>query len=388
MKINNWPYFSEEDISSTKEILNSSKVNYWTGKEGINFESEFKQYIGTDYALATSNGTVSLLLAYSAINLKEGDELITTPRGYIAAASIALELGAKVVFAEISKNSGLITPETIEPLITRKTKAIAVVHVGGWPARMPEIMELANKYNLKVIEDCAQAHGGQINQKKLGSFGDISIWSFCQDKLISTAGEGGMITTNKKEYWEYMWSRRDHGKSQKLLMDQKHKVGFKWLHANTGLNYRMTEIQSAIGRNQLKKLDSWINLRSKNAKAFTQALSDIKLVRIPEIEKDAKHAWYKFYIYLRIEFLDNNWTRERIIKDIQNQGYPAFTGACPEIYLEKVFNKDDSYRNISLPIAKELGQSSLMFVIHPTITKVQLDAYIDVVKKTLLKASK
>lgn len=388
MQINNWPYYSEEDIRSAGEILKSSKVNYWTGNEGINFESEFKQYIGTDYALATSNGTVSISLAYSAINLQEGDEIITTPRGYIAAASIALEFGAKVIFAEISKNSGLITPETIEPLITKKTKVIVVVHVGGWPARMPEIIQLANKYKLKVIEDCAQAHGAQINQKKLGSFGDISIWSFCQDKIISTAGEGGMVTTNKKDYWKYMWSKRDHGKSKQLYKEQQDNVGFKWLHANTGSNYRMTEIQSAIGRNQLKKLDLWIKIRSMNAKAFTKSLSNIELVRIPEIELEAKHAWYKFYIYLRREFLGNNWTRERIIVDIQKRGYPAFTGACPEIYLEKVFKKNNSYRNIHLPIARELGESSLMFLIHPTITKEQLDSYIQVVKETLIKASK
>lgn len=388
IKLNIWPEYSEEDIKSVEDILRSSKVNYCNGDQGISFENEFKKYVGTNYSLTTANGTVALETAYSAINLKEGDELITSPRGYIATASMALQSGAKVIFADVDKNSGLITPETIEPLISKKTKAISVVHLGGWPARMTEILEIAKFHRIKVIEDCAQAHGAKINNQSVGSFGDIAVWSFCQDKIMSTAGEGGMITTNEKEYWNNMWSHRDQGKSQFLYEKQKNNIGFKWIHANTGYNYRLTEIQSSIGRNQLKKLDHWNLIRGKNANSFIKELSEEPIIRIPIFDPIEKQAWYKLYLYINPKVLSDGWSRDRIIHTIIGEGYPAFSGSCPEIYKEKIFSNNSFYRNTCLPTAKELGETSLMFLIHPTISKEQLESYIGVVKKTIRNASR
>ena len=387
-KLNTWPKYSEEDIQVVKNILLSSKVNYLNGCEGNLFENEFSNFVGTKYSLSTSSGTVGLDLAYSALNLKNGDEIITSPRGYIATASVPLRFGAKIIFAEVDRNSGLITPETIYPLITNKTKAISVVHLGGWPARMNEILKLAKSQDIRIIEDCAQAHGAKINGKSVGSFGDISVWSFCQDKIISTAGEGGMVTTNNKEYWEKMWSLRDQGKSRELLEKQKNNIGFKWIHENCGLNYRLTEIQSAIGRNQLRKLTQWNLAREKNALSFIKALSEEKLIRIPYPKVNERHGWYKLYVYLNSSELSENWTRDRVIESIQSKGYPAFSGSCPEIYKEKLFSKMEQFRDFRLPIAKELGETSLMFLVHPTISKSQIEGYINAVKETLNDASK
>ena len=264
--IASWPFFDKEQIEAVNKTLESGKVNAFTGNQTKIFEEKYSKFLGSKYAIAVSNGTVALTTAYNALNLREGDEFITTPRTFIATSSAGLILGAKPVFADVDKNSGCITASTIEPLINKKTKAISVVHLGGWPAEMPKIVALAKEYNIPVIEDCSQAHGATINQKKVGTFGDIATWSFCNDKIITTGGEGGMITTSNPSHYEFMRSYKDHGKNLDLLV-QNHKdhrsYEFKWLHENIGTNFRLTEMQSALGIVQLKKLPDWIKKRRK-----------------------------------------------------------------------------------------------------------------------------
>ena len=388
MHLQNWPYFTEEQIYLVQSILRSGKVNYWTGNEGKEFENEYSKWIGSKYALTMANGTLSLFSAYSAVGINNKSEIITTPRSFIATASAAALLEAKIVFADVDRDSGLITPETIEPQISKNTKAISVVHLAGWPADMPAIIKLAKNYNLEVIEDCAQAHGAMIGNRNVGSFGDISSWSFCQDKIITTAGEGGMVTTSKKEYYEFMRSQRDHGKSQKKLNSVDKQIGYRWLHDDFGFNFRLTEIQSAIGRSQLILLSEWNKIRTRNAEILFNELSDLPLLRIPLPKNNLKHAWYKFYVYLNPEILLEGWNRERIIYEINESGFPAFSGSCSELYKEKCFIKMYKDNLPNLKIAKELGDTSLMFLVHPTITEDNIYKYADKIKCVLKKASK
>ena len=393
MKISNWPIYEEDEIKLTSNILRSGKVNYWTGKEGSYFEKEFAAWCGTKYAIAVSNGSVALYAIYKSIGLKPGNEIITTPRTFIATSSSALMLGAIPIFSDVDENSGCITAEKIEPLITERTKAISIVHLAGWPADIVPIKNLAKRFNLFLIEDCSQAHGASIEingkSQSVGSFGDASAWSFCQDKIISTAGEGGMVTTNNKELFELIWSLKDHGKNINSVFNTSHQSGFRWLSENIGTNFRLTELQSAIGRIQLSKLSRWNELRTRNANILINKLMKLDSIRTPSPIEGFKHAWYKFYCFLEPNNIKPEWNRDKIISEIQGQGFPAFHGGCSEIYLEKCFEQfNDKISYERLPIAKRLGETSLMFLIHPSITIDQMNHYANSIYNVISKASK
>ena len=388
--LNTWPSFDADDISLASSILNSGKVNYWTGPEGKSFEKEFAEWIGVPYSVACCNGSLALSCAYLALGLSIGDEIITSSRSFIATASSAALLKLKPIFADVNINSGCITSETIAPLITPRTKAISVVHFAGWPADMDSICDLAKSYGLFVIEDCAQAHGARIlidgTWQSVGSLGDVSAWSFCQDKVMSTAGEGGMVATSNSKFWELIWSFKDHGKSWDAVNSSFQAPGFKWLHDNFGSNFRLTEIQSAIGRNQLKKMSDWTKLRLRNAHILINSLSILPVIRIPQPEYGFHHAWYKFYCYIDSEALSADWNRDRIISEINSLGYPAFHGGCSEVYLEKCFVRSDLTPKNHLPIARLLGDTSLMLLVHPTITFEQMHSYAKSVYSVLKSA--
>ncbi len=392
MNINPWPYFSNEELKKVNDILKSGKVNYWQGQEGKIFEKEFSKYIGTNKSVAVCNGSVALSLAYEGLNISDGDEVITSPRTYIATSSSLVRSGAKPIFADVDINSGNITRETIEPLISPKTKAISVVHIGGWPADMNSICELAKEKGLLVIEDCAQAHGGMILSngiyKSVGSFGDVSTWSFCQDKIISTAGEGGMVSTNSEKLFEKIWSLKDHGKTIDSVYRKKHPFGFKWLHDGFGNNFRMTEIQSAIGRYQLNQLKEWNKIRNKNALILLEILKNNPLIRIPTPNNNFVHAWYKFYGYINDSYLAEGWSRDRIINEINQKNLPAFHGGCSEIYLERCFVKAKLNPKVRLKNAKKLGETSIMFLVHHTIDPINMELYAEQISNILKKATK
>ena len=265
MRIKEYPYYPPQLIHKISKILKSGKVNYWTGNQGVLFEKEFSKYVGNKYSIAVSNGSVALEMALKALNLKKNDKIIVTPRSFIISSSCVINLGFKPVFADVDSNGNL-SIEGIKKSYTNKVKAIIVVHLNGFPCNLDPIIGFARKKNIKIIEDCSQAHGAKYKNKPVGSFGDISTWSFCQDKIISTGGEGGMISTNNKNFWKICWSLKDHGKNYYSVFNKKHNLGFKWLHDNYGTNYRMTEIQATIGRYQLKNLNSQIKKRNQIAK--------------------------------------------------------------------------------------------------------------------------
>ena len=354
MSLATWPQFDAEQIDAATSVLKSCRVNAWTGHETKAFEQEFAAWCGSSQAIAMANGSLALSAAYLATGLEPGDELITTPRTFIATASSAVLLGVKPVFADVDSESGAITAATIAPLITSRTKAISVVHLGGWPADMPAICDLARADGLAVIEDCAQAHGACINSKSVGSFGDVSAWSFCQDKIITTAGEGGMVTTSRNDLWEAMWAFKDHGKTYEAVYGRAHPPGFRWLHERFGSNFRLTELQSAIGRIQLRCLQKWTAARTRNALHLASALSDLTAVRVPLPPMGVTHAWYKFYAFVRPEALAEGWSRDRILSEIAALGYPALSGSCSEIYLERCFQEAGISPTERLPVAREL----------------------------------
>lgn len=373
-----WPNFTQQEADAVSRVLLSNKVNYWTGQECREFEKEFAAWAGTDYAVALANGTLALDVALQAMGIGEGDEVIVTPRSFIASVSTVVNAGAIPVFADVDNNTGNVSATTIAPKITDKTKAIICVHLAGWPCDMDEIMALAKQHNLWVIEDCAQAHGAKYKGKPVGSIGHVGAWSFCQDKIMTTGGEGGMVTTNDKALWQKMWEYKDHGKNYDSIYHKQHPPGFRWLHDSFGTNWRMMEMQAVIGRIQLKKMAEWTKIRTQNAKilrdALTQFAGEQQFLRIPDIEfhqfmgGDSVHAYYKYYVYVRPENLPENINRDSILNALNEKKIPCFSGACSEIYLEKAFDNHPSRPNARLTVAKELGETSLMFLIHPTLT--------------------
>lgn len=382
-----WPSFSENEAEAIKSVLLSNKVNYWTGTEGRQFEVEFANWTGCKKAVALANGTLALDLALKALNIGSGDEVITTSRTFIASASSIVTAGAAPVFADVDLNSQNITAETIQAVITPRTKAIIVVHLAGMPADMDPIMELADEFNLFVIEDCAQAHGAKYKGRSVGTIGDIGAWSFCQDKIMTTGGEGGMVTTNDISLWSKMWSYKDHGKSYEAVYEREHPAGFRWFHESFGTNWRMTELQAVIGRIQLKNMTEWSKLRRNNALLIDQTCSKFPLSRLVEVDENIEHAEYKHYVFVKQEKLSDGWSRDRIVKEIVAQGVPCYQGSCSEVYLEKAFDGTGFRPKKRLPNAKELGESSLMFLVHPTLTHEEIQLTCSVINSVFEQAS-
>jgi len=382
-----WPSFSEEEAEAVKQVLLSNKVNYWTGQECREFEKEFAAFADCSHAVALGNGTQALEVALHAVGVGPGDEVITTPRTFLASASAIVMLGAKPVFADVDLNSGNISADSIEAVLSEKTKAVVVVHLAGFPAELDAIMELSEKRGFKVIEDCAQAHGARYKGKSVGSIGHIGAWSFCQDKIMSTGGEGGMVTTNDENLWSSMWSRKDHGKSYDAVYNQEHPPGFRWLHNSFGTNARMTEMQAAIGRIQLRRMPDWTAKRQANAAAIAAASKNFDVVRTVEVPADHEHACYKHYLFVRPEKLAAGWSRDRIVDEINSRGVPCFQGSCSEVYLEKAFDDTGWRPEPRLPNAKELGETSLMFLVHPTLADNEMAKACVVINEVLGLAS-
>ena len=389
LKFSSWPHFTNEEAESVKKVLLSNKVNYWTGTECRDFESEFAEWAATKYAIALANGTVAIDVALKALEINEGDEVIVTSRTFIASASSIVTSGAKPVFADVDYDSQNITAESINSVLSSRTKAIICVHLAGWPCDMNNIMALAEKHGLYVIEDCAQAHGAIYKGRPVGSIGHIAAWSFCQDKIMTTGGEGGMITTNDRELWSKMWSYKDHGKSWEAVYETKHPPGFRWLHESFGTNWRLTEMQAAIGRIQLKRMPKWHQLRQQNAQAILYVAEQFpNSLRVPRPPETIEHAWYKCYLFVRQEGLVSGWSRDRIMEEINQLGVPCFSGTCSEVYLEKAFDNTSWRPKERLPVAKELGESSLMFLVHPTLTQDEISKTVDVIQQVMRRASK
>ncbi len=373
-------------MQAVTDVLQSGKVNYWTGDEARQFEREYAEYLGVQHAIALHNGTLALELALYAFGIGAGDEVITTARTFIASASAAVMRGCVPVIADVDPVSQNISVETIRPLITERTRAIIAVHLAGWPCDMDPIMKLAQEHDLIVIEDCAQAHGAFYKGRPVGSIGHAGAFSFCQDKIMTTGGEGGLLALNDTEVWKKAWAYKDHGKSYDAVYHREHAPGFRWLHESFGTNWRMLEVQASIGRLQLRKLPTWIERRRANADILTARLSRHPAFRLTPPDRDIHHAYYKYYLFIRSERLADGWDRDRIMNAISAQGVPCFSGSCSEIYLEKAFTDAGYGPQRRLPAAQELGETSLMFLVHPTLSDVDMHRMADVVDTVMAQA--
>ena len=396
-----WPSFTPEEADAVHRVVMSNKVNYWTGTEAREFEKEFAAWCGTAHAVALANGTLALDVALKAFGVGPGDEVVVTPRTFIASISCVVNAGAVPVFADVEAYSGNVSARTIAAMLSPRTKAVVCVHLAGWPCDMDPIMALAAEHGLKVIEDCAQAHGARYKGRPVGSIGHVGAWSFCQDKIMTTGGEGGMVTTNDEELWRAMWSFKDHGKSYEAVYERKHPPGFRWLHESFGTNWRMLEMQAVIGRIQLRRMDDWTAKRQANVKRLHHALTIFSdtggVISLPNFgcvscpgqcgASGCAHAQYKFYAYIRPENLAPGWSRDRVLEAINAAGVPCYQGSCSEVYLEMAFD-DTGWRPLErLPVARELGETSLMFLVHPTLTNADMTKACEVITKVLAEAS-
>lgn len=379
-QFSSWPSFTSEEAEAVRQVLLSGQVNYWTGDQSRIFEKEFAAFAGTKFAVALANGTVALDLAFKILGIGPGDEVVVTSRTFLASVSAIVNCGATPVFADVERDSQNISAATISPVLSDNTKAIVCVHLAGWPCDMDPIMQLAKDRDLFVIEDCAQAHGAQYRGKPVGSIGHVGCWSFCQDKIMTTGGEGGMVTTNDKNLWSAMWSYKDHGKSWEAVYEREHPPGFRWVHDSFGTNWRMTEMQAAIGRIQLKRMPEWNSKRRKNAGAIWEVARNLPNIRVPSLScsgcdgvcesaRGCIHAAYKCYIFVT----GGEALRDKILTSINEKGVPCFLGSCPEVYLEAAFDSTPFRPRDRLPVAKELGETSLMLLCHPTLTNDEIE---------------
>ncbi|WP_374028269.1 DegT/DnrJ/EryC1/StrS family aminotransferase [Bdellovibrio bacteriovorus] len=383
-----WPYYAEDEVQKTVDVLRSGKVNYWTGTETKQFEEEFARYHGMKHGIALGNGTLALELALIGYNIGPGDEVITTSRTFIASASCIVRVGATPIIVDVDPESQNLSVEAVKKAITPKTKAIIPVHLAGWPCDMDGLMSLAKVHGLKVIEDCAQAHGAKYKGRLVGSIGDMSAFSFCQDKIISTTGEGGVLLLNDTEIYERLWAFKDHGKSYEAVYRKSHPPGFRWLHESFGTNWRMTEIQAAVGRLQLAKLAGWIDRRRHLASSFQKGLVDVPGLKVTLPDEDIYHSYYKFYVSVVPEQLKVDWSRDKIMAAINAEGVPCFSGSCSEIYLEKAFTGAGLGPKERLPHAQRLGEVSLMFLVHPTLDNSYVEEAVSAIRKVMKEACK
>ncbi|WP_163575261.1 DegT/DnrJ/EryC1/StrS family aminotransferase [Halomonas faecis] len=391
MTFSSWPSYTQKEADAIQKVLLSNRVNYWTGTEGREFEKEFAAFAGTEHAVAVANGTTALDLALKGLGIGEGegrgrDEVIVTSRTFLASASSIVTAGAVPVFADVCRDSQNVTAETVAEKITPNTRAIMAVHLAGWPCEMEALMALAERHGLYVIEDCAQAHGATYRGRSVGSIGHVGCWSFCQDKIMTTGGEGGMVTTNDEALWRRMWAYKDHGKSWAAVYEREHPPGFRWLHESFGTNWRLTEMQAAIGRIQLARMPEWKAARQANAWRIWQAAGECPALRVPAIPEHVEHAAYKCYVFVRPENLKPDWNRDRIMGEIVARGVPCFSGSCSEVYREKAFEGTGWRPERPLPVARELGETSLMFLCHPTLTEAEIDETCRVLGEVMAEA--
>ncbi len=383
-----WPSFDEEQIDAVAAVLRSGKVNYWTGTECREFEREYAAYLGRRHSIALANGTVALELALEAFGVGTGDEVIVPSRTYVASASCAAMRGAIPVVADIDRDSQCITAEAIARCLTPRTRAVVVVHLAGWPCDMDPILELARERGLRVIEDCAQAHGAFYKGRPVGSFGDAAAFSFCQDKIITTGGEGGLLALDDEAAWKRAWAYKDIGRSYDAVYHRQHPPGFRWLTESFGTNWRMTEMQAVLGRIQLKRLPSWVETRRRNAQIWRDALDGLSAIRIPRPTDEILHSRYRFYVFAEPSCLRPGATRDTILAAIEAAGIPSGVGSCSEIYLERAFSDRGWQPEQPLPVARELAQTAMMFLVHPTLDPAEVARAATTVRTLIIDASR
>ncbi|HET9638044.1 MAG TPA: DegT/DnrJ/EryC1/StrS family aminotransferase [Allosphingosinicella sp.] len=355
-----WPFYADDEIQAVTDVLRSGRVNQWTGGEVFEFQDALVRTFGGKHCIALANGSLALELPLRAFGIGPGDEVVAAPRTFVASATCAMLVGATPVFADVDPDSGNITAESIEAVLTERTRAIIPVHIAGWPCDMPAIMALAERRGLLVIEDCAQSHGAEIDGRPAGSFGQAAALSFCQDKIISTGGEGGATLFKDEAAYEWAWSFKDHGKNRRKA-EAPPGPEFRWVHDGVGTNWRLTGPQAAIGLKQLDKLAGWNAVRTRNAHIWAEALAGVPGLRVPLPGPRFRHAYYRFNFYLEP---GAEGARAEILKRAKEAGLALSAGSCSEVYREKAFS---DLPPPDLPNARAMTDSSLAVAVHPTL---------------------
>ena len=380
-----WPVVDEEAIEVVTSVLRSGRLNYWFGEHGRAFEREYAESLGRAHAIALANGTLALELALRAFGIGEGDEVIVPSRTFIATASAAVAVGAKPVIADIDVDSGNMTHDTVAAVLGPRTRAIIPVHLGGWPVDIDPLLELARQHDLRVIEDCAQAHGASYKERPVGGLGsDAATFSFCQDKILPL-GEGGMLVLDDTGAYERAWEYKDHGKSLRKLEapTEAAGIGFRWLVDSFGTNWRLSETASAMCRIALKRLPEYHERRRTNAMRLAVGLAELPGLRVPLPPADCEHAFYRLYGYVIPEALSPEWGRDRIAQAITAEGVPCQYGTCAEIYREHAFAEAGLGPSARLPYAAAAHETSLAFFVHPTLHDSDIDDTIAAVCKVM-----
>ena len=385
-----WPVFDAEIIDAVRNVLVSGKGNQWAGQHVYAFEKEYAQYLGIKNTIAMANGTVTMDVALKVLGIGPGDEVVVSSRSFVASASCVAWAGALPVVADIDYSSGNVTAETIQIVVTKKTKAVIVVHLAGWPCEMDPIIKLCRSQKIFLIEDCAQAHGARYKDKPVGTFGHFASFSFCQDKIFSTGGEGGLLVTNDQTLWKEAWSLKDHGRDFDVVFNHKSGTSFLWMVNSFGTNYRLTEMQAAIGRIMLTRLDGMVLERRKNAQMLNEAFASIPGLVVTQPSADCYHAYYKYYVQIDPGRLKAGWSRDKILEELAAKGVVCGCGACPEIYREKAFR--NQRKKLRLPpekrrsLAKRLGETCIMLQVHPTLSEEAINYVIDSTREVLKRA--
>jgi dTDP-4-amino-4,6-dideoxygalactose transaminase len=385
-KLAPWPFFDRDEIAAVTEVLASGRVNYWTGDRVRAFEDAYAAHCGVRFGLAVANGTLALELALYALGIGPGDDVIVPARTFIATAAAVAQRGARPVVADIDPLSQNMSAATLKAALTPRTKAVIPVHLAGWPAEMGPLLALAQEKNLAVIEDCAQAHGATIDGKPVGGLGRIGCFSFCQDKIISTGGEGGMVVTDDEALYRRMWSFRDHGKNYASALETSPGASFKWVADSFGTNWRLTEPQAAIGLLQLQKLPAWIARRRANAVMLDNALKDLNSVTLQHIPAHLFHAFYKYYFFVNSDALKDDWSRTRICEELNRRNVPARVGACPDISREKAFA--EAGPQPAHPNAVAVGERTILLPVHPTLTAGNTKYLTETLRSVILEATR
>lgn len=387
-----WPSFDQEIIKAVNDVLRSGKVSQWTGPNVYAFEEEYARYLGLKHAIAMTNGSVTMDVALRAHGIGPGDEVIVTCRSFVASASCVGLTGALPVFADVDPVSGNITADTIEAVLTKKTKAVIVVHLSGWPCDMDPIVRLCRSKKLFLIEDCAQAHGARYKGRPVGTFGDVASFSFCQDKIFTTGGEGGLLATDNTRFWKKCWSLKDHGRDFDVVFNTKSGTGFKWMVNSYGTNYRMNEVQAVIGRIFLKRLDDMVARRRQNAAMFDEAFAGLPGLRVIVPPKEFEHAYYKYYVLVDKTTLPEGLDRDKLSQKLAARGITCGCGACPELYREKAFSRQRKALGLPpqkrLPNARRLGEQCIMLQVHPTLSLTSIRYVIESFRQVLESGGK
>jgi dTDP-4-amino-4,6-dideoxygalactose transaminase len=358
------PVISTKEKQAVLHVLSSGQLAQ--GAYVHEFEEEFAQYIGTGYAVATSSGTTALYLCLLALGIGRGDEVITTPFSFIASSNAILYTGARPVFVDIDETTYNLNPDLIRKKIGKKTKAILPVHLFGLPANMPVISRIAKHYGLSVVEDACQAHGASINKQKAGTFGDAAAFSFYPTKNMTT-GEGGMITTNNKKLADTLRLLRNHGMRK------------RYIHDVLGFNFRMGEINAALGINQLPKLDMFNNKRQKNAATLSKYLSEVKELHLPHVPGNYVHVFHQYTVMLG---RDSGKRRDILTQELLQKGIMTGIYYPEPIYTQKIY-RQLGYRE-RLPVAERVASTVFSLPVHPKILKRQLQYIAESVKECLV----